>query len=81
MGVAALNGLQLVDRLSLFFMPKKYQPDLPYLRRVPILKVHLFTLIQVGCLASLWIIKDISVSSVQISSYTYCFFSKNILLA
>ena len=63
MGVAALNGLQLVDRLSLFFMPKKYQPDLPYLRRVPILKVHLFTLIQVGCLTSLWIIKDISVSS------------------
>lgn len=64
MGTASLNGLQLVDRISLFFMPKKFQPDLPYLRRVPLKRVHLFTLIQILCLAALWVIKDISQTSI-----------------
>jgi len=64
MGVASLNGLQFFDRLLLFLMPKKYQPDLPYLRRVPIGRVHLFTLIQFGCLVGLWVIKDIKATSI-----------------
>jgi hypothetical protein len=34
MGIASLNGLQFFDRIFLFFMPKKYQPDYPYLRQV-----------------------------------------------
>merc|ERR1719370_2569076 len=64
MGVASLNGLQFYDRLLLFFMPKKYQPDLPYLRRVPILRVHLFTGIQFLCLVGLWVVKDIKQTSI-----------------
>ena len=64
MGVASLGGLQFFDRLLLFFMPKKYQPDLPYLRRVPLKRVHLFTIIQFGCLVGLWVIKDIKQTSI-----------------
>ena len=64
MGVASLNGLQMWDRLCLFFMPGKYQPDLTYLRRVPLSRVHLFTIIQVSLLVGLWIIKDIKAISI-----------------
>lgn len=64
MGVASLNGLQFFDRMLLFFMPKKYQPDLPFLRRVPLKRVHLFTIIQFACLVGLWIIKDIKATSI-----------------
>lgn len=39
-------------------MPSKHQPDFSYLRHVPLRKVHLFTLVQVACLAVLWILKS-----------------------
>ncbi|XP_029914987.1 solute carrier family 4 member 4a isoform X3 [Myripristis murdjan] len=58
MGVASLNGVQFMDRLKLLLMPAKHQPDLVYLRHVPLRKVHLFTFIQVLCLAMLWILKS-----------------------
>jgi len=45
-------------------MPKKYQPDYPYLRKVPIARVHLFTIIQFACLVMLWIVKDIKQTSI-----------------
>jgi len=48
----------------LLFNPMKYQPDYIYLRHVQIRKVHLFTLFQVGCLASLWVIKSIKITSI-----------------
>lgn len=64
MGVASLNGIQFFDRILLFFMPKKYQPDLPYLRRVSLGRVHLFTFIQLSSLAGLWVIKDIKQTSI-----------------
>ena len=38
-------------------MPAKYQPDLVYLRHVKAKRVHLFTFIQILCLAILWGIK------------------------
>lgn len=38
-------------------MPAKHQPDLIYLRYVPLWKVHLFTIIQLTCLILLWVIK------------------------
>ena len=47
MGVAALNGIQLVDRLLLMLMPAKHQPDVKYLRKVPARRIHLFTVFQV----------------------------------
>ena len=47
-----------MDRLKLLLMPAKHQPDLVYLRHVPLRKVHLFTFIQILCLALLWILKS-----------------------
>ncbi|XP_068129861.1 electrogenic sodium bicarbonate cotransporter 1-like [Hyperolius riggenbachi] len=58
MGVAALKSIQFMERLKLLFVPPKHQPDLIYLRHVPLLKVHLFTLIQITCLVILWILKS-----------------------
>uniref|UniRef100_A0A8C2SXL3 Anion exchange protein n=1 Tax=Coturnix japonica TaxID=93934 RepID=A0A8C2SXL3_COTJA len=57
MGVSSLKGIQFFDRLKLFGMPAKHQPDFIYLRHVPLRKVHLFTAIQLSCLVLLWIIK------------------------
>ncbi|XP_065606120.1 electroneutral sodium bicarbonate exchanger 1 [Cyrtonyx montezumae] len=57
MGVSSLRGIQFFDRLKLFGMPAKHQPDFIYLRHVPLRKVHLFTLVQLTCLVLLWIIK------------------------
>ncbi|XP_043530408.1 electrogenic sodium bicarbonate cotransporter 1-like isoform X4 [Chiloscyllium plagiosum] len=58
MGVASLKGVQFMDRLKLLLMPPKHQPDFIYLRHVPLRRVHLFTFIQVICLALLWILKS-----------------------
>lgn len=58
MGVASLSGIQFWDRIKLYLMPSKHQPDYTYLRHVPLRKVHLFTLIQITCLAVLWILKS-----------------------
>ncbi|XP_069043162.1 electroneutral sodium bicarbonate exchanger 1 isoform X3 [Lepisosteus oculatus] len=57
MGASSLKGIQFFDRLKLFGMPPKHQPDFIYLRHVPLRKVHLFTLIQLTCLVLLWVIK------------------------
>ncbi|KAJ7317767.1 hypothetical protein JRQ81_003929 [Phrynocephalus forsythii] len=57
MGVSSLRGIQFFDRLKLFGMPNKHQPDFIYLRHVPLRKVHLFTAIQLTCLILLWVIK------------------------
>ncbi|NXJ11357.1 S4A4 protein, partial [Odontophorus gujanensis] len=58
MGVAALNSIQFMDRVRLLLMPAKHQPDHLYLRHVPLRRVHLFTFIQLLCLAMLWVIKS-----------------------
>ncbi|XP_024920885.1 sodium bicarbonate cotransporter 3-like isoform X6 [Cynoglossus semilaevis] len=57
MGVSSLKGIQFFDRIKLFGMPAKHQPDLIYLRYVPLWKVHIFTLVQLSCLVLLWVIK------------------------
>ncbi|XP_012733614.2 electroneutral sodium bicarbonate exchanger 1 isoform X1 [Fundulus heteroclitus] len=57
MGASSLKGIQFFDRLKLFGMPAKHQPDFIYLRHVPLRKVHLFTVTQLTCLVLLWIIK------------------------
>ncbi|XP_051562777.1 electroneutral sodium bicarbonate exchanger 1-like isoform X3 [Myxocyprinus asiaticus] len=57
MGVSSLKGIQFFDRLKLFGMPPKHQPDFIYLRHVPLRKVHLFTVTQLTCLVLLWVIK------------------------
>ncbi|XP_033179952.1 sodium bicarbonate cotransporter 3 isoform X11 [Bombus impatiens] len=64
MGVASLKGLQFFDRILIMLMPVKYQPDYMFLRQVPLKRVHLFTTIQLTCLACLWIIKSFSSTSI-----------------
>uniref|UniRef100_A0A3B4BLP8 Anion exchange protein n=1 Tax=Periophthalmus magnuspinnatus TaxID=409849 RepID=A0A3B4BLP8_9GOBI len=57
MGASSLKGIQFFDRLKLFGMPAKHQPDFIYLRHVPLRKVHVFTVTQLTCLVLLWVIK------------------------
>ncbi|XP_075403247.1 sodium bicarbonate cotransporter 3 isoform X7 [Tenrec ecaudatus] len=64
MGVSSLKGIQFFDRIKLFGMPAKHQPDLIYLRYVPLWKVHVFTVIQLTCLVLLWVIKASSAAVV-----------------
>jgi hypothetical protein len=45
-------------------MPRKYQPDLVYLRHVRLSRVHLFTAIQVVCLVILFVLKSYKAVSI-----------------
>ncbi|XP_070795256.1 anion exchange protein 4 [Pituophis catenifer annectens] len=58
MGISALSSIQFMERLQLLLMPAKHQPDFIYLRHVPLCQVHLYTFIQIFCLAVLWLIKS-----------------------
>nr|XP_032647441.1 band 3 anion transport protein isoform X2 [Chelonoidis abingdonii] len=58
MGVTSLNGIQLYDRIFLLLMPSKYHPDEPYVTRVKTWRMHIFTLTQILCLATLWAVKS-----------------------
>ncbi|KAM6986435.1 LOW QUALITY PROTEIN: electrogenic sodium bicarbonate cotransporter 4 [Aplochiton taeniatus] len=58
MGVASLSGIQFWERIKLYLMPAKHQPDFSFLRHVPLRRVHLFTLVQIVCLTVLWILKS-----------------------
>ncbi|KAK0067215.1 electroneutral sodium bicarbonate exchanger 1-like isoform X1, partial [Biomphalaria pfeifferi] len=64
MGIRSLEGMQIVDRFILYFVSPKYQPDYPYLRHVPLMRIHIYTFIQILCLAGLWIIKTFKETSV-----------------
>ncbi|NXM03968.1 S4A5 protein, partial [Tyrannus savana] len=61
-GGGGLTGIllpwQFWDRCKLFLMPAKHQPDYVFLRHVPLRRIHLFTLVQIICLAVLWILKS-----------------------
>ncbi|XP_044803518.1 anion exchange protein 4 isoform X3 [Bubalus bubalis] len=58
MGVTAISSIQFMKRVQLLLIPAKHQPDLLFLRHVPLSRVHLFTAIQLACLGLLWIIKS-----------------------
>uniref|UniRef100_A0A8C6UBQ1 Anion exchange protein n=1 Tax=Neogobius melanostomus TaxID=47308 RepID=A0A8C6UBQ1_9GOBI len=62
MGVMSLNGIQLTERMMLLLMPPKYHPDHTYVRKVRTLRMHLFTIIQVVCLAALWAVMSTQAS-------------------
>ncbi|XP_026792213.3 anion exchange protein 2a [Pangasianodon hypophthalmus] len=62
MGVMSLNGIQLTERMMLLLMPPKYHPDHMYVRKVRTLRMHLFTMIQVVCLAGLWAVMSTQAS-------------------
>lgn len=58
MGISALGGIQFWDRCILLFKPVKHHPQVPYVRRVPTLKMHLYTLIQCAGLGVLYAVKS-----------------------
>ncbi|KAH8380652.1 hypothetical protein KR009_011982 [Drosophila setifemur] len=58
MGVASMSGVQLFERIRLYFMPVKHYPPTSYVKRVRPWKLHLFTTIQVLCLVLLWTVKS-----------------------
>ncbi|XP_076123163.1 solute carrier family 4 member 1b (Diego blood group) isoform X2 [Alosa pseudoharengus] len=62
MGITSLSGIQLWDRILLLLVPKKYHPNEPYATLVKTNRMNLFTIIQLVCLAALWIIKSSPVS-------------------
>ncbi|XP_067929937.1 band 3 anion transport protein-like [Watersipora subatra] len=59
MGVASLGGIQLYQRIVLLITPTKHHPmDVGYIRYVRLLKMHLFTGVQILCVAVLWAVKS-----------------------
>ncbi|XDV44905.1 hypothetical protein PO909_013119 [Leuciscus waleckii] len=62
MGITSLSGIQLWDRILLLLIPKKYHPNEPYAKRVSTSRMHVFTVIQIVCLAVLWMVKSSPVS-------------------
>ncbi|KAM6422124.1 LOW QUALITY PROTEIN: anion exchange protein 2 [Rhynochetos jubatus] len=54
MGVTSLSGIQFYERLQLLLVPPKHHPDVTYVKKVRTLRMHLFTGLQLGCLALLW---------------------------
>ncbi|XP_078489431.1 electroneutral sodium bicarbonate exchanger 1 isoform X2 [Ciona intestinalis] len=91
MGVSSLKGVQFFDRLKLFLMPPKHQPDFIYLRHVPLPKVYLFTAFQALGLIVLWVIKSTSPVSIVFPMmvaalvgvrklFDFCFFSQQDLM-
>ncbi|XP_043865957.1 band 3 anion transport protein isoform X8 [Drosophila mojavensis] len=58
MGVASMSGVQLFERIRLYFMPVKHYPPTNYVKRVRPWKMNMFTAIQVLCLVVLWTVKS-----------------------
>ncbi|CAE7235191.1 SLC4A4 [Symbiodinium sp. CCMP2592] len=65
MGIASLTGNNLFDRLKLWLIwdPAKY-PQYHYVQKLPISRVHLYTVVQVICLGILYGLKAIKETSV-----------------
>ena len=65
MGIASLTGNNLADRIFLWFIwePKNY-PQYKYIQKLPMKRVHLYTFVQMICLAILYGLKEIKETSV-----------------
>lgn len=57
MGVVSMRGNQFFERISLWLTDPALYPRTHYVRQVPRLSLHLFTLIQLICLVVLWVVK------------------------
>ncbi|XP_028919052.1 anion exchange protein 3 [Ornithorhynchus anatinus] len=62
MGVTSLSGVRLAQRLLLLLVPAKHHPDRPYVTKVKTWRMHLFTGIQLSCIALLWAVKSTAAS-------------------
>mmetsp|Transcript_6805 Transcript_6805/g.11461 ORF Transcript_6805/g.11461 Transcript_6805/m.11461 type:complete len:755 (+) Transcript_6805:62-2326(+) len=57
MGITSLTSIQLWERIQLLLMDPSLYPPASYVRQVPRLKLHLYTLIQICGLALLFYVK------------------------
>lgn len=51
------KDIQFAKRFLMLFMPKRKQPDLIYLRQVPLISANVFTVVQVFCTIILWVVR------------------------
>jgi len=58
MGFTTLNGTDFFERIRLWLTDRNQYPQTHYVRNVPHRVIHLFTLIQLGCLVLLWVLKS-----------------------
>lgn len=68
------------ERIKLYLMPPKHQPDFSFLRHVPLRRVHLFTLVQIVCLAVLWILKSTFLAIIFPVMVSVCILVLDVLL-
>ena len=57
MGVVSMRGNQFFERMSLWATDPALYSRTHFVRRVPHKVMHMFTLVQAGCLAFLWVLK------------------------
>ncbi|KAM9802531.1 anion exchange protein 3 isoform 2-T2 [Syngnathus typhle] len=62
MGVTSLTGIQLYERITLMVTPAKHHPDHIYVTKVKTWRMNMFTLIQLGCIVTLWVVKSTAAS-------------------
>lgn len=58
MGIVSLGGIQFVERLKLWLTEPGLYPQSHFVRRVPNRTIHLYTMVQLVCLAVLWYVKS-----------------------
>ncbi|KAI2660873.1 Anion exchange protein 3 [Labeo rohita] len=58
MGITSLTGIQLYERITLMVTPAKHHPDHIYVTKVKTWRMNMFTIIQLLCIALLWVVKS-----------------------
>uniref|UniRef100_A0A3B3THU2 Anion exchange protein n=1 Tax=Paramormyrops kingsleyae TaxID=1676925 RepID=A0A3B3THU2_9TELE len=58
MGITSLTGIQLYERIMLMVTPAKHHPDHIYVTKVKTWRMNMFTVIQLMCIALLWVVKS-----------------------
>ncbi|CAD6187169.1 unnamed protein product [Caenorhabditis auriculariae] len=58
LGVMNLRGVKYLARFGLIFLPRKYFPNVPYVNKVSLPKIHLFTGIQTFLIAIVFLCKQ-----------------------
>jgi len=61
MGVTSLYGVDLVERFYMLFTPSKNYPDFSFVHVVKPWRIHIYTGIQLICLAVLWTVKSTAI--------------------
>lgn len=61
MGIVSISGNQFFERIGLWLMDPNLYPRTHYIRQVPMKVIHKFTLLQLICLAVLWVVKTSAV--------------------